>query len=350
MSLTRLREMMGVFIDIFGKENYFVEIHDHGIPEQRKIIPDLRRLADEFGLKIVAANDVHYVNLEDWDPHDALLCIQTGSKVADEKRMRYDSHQFYLKSREEMEKVFKEIPEDPPTNTSAVAEMCDVKLPFGENNYPVFHRPPELETKFEDNEVYLRQLCHEGMEARYGLKYIPESDRPKEEGEVNEEGKEEDLAHTLSNQIDYEIGVIEKTGFLDYFLIVWDFIQWARREGIPVGTGQGSGAGCIVAYLLEITDIDPIRFKLIFERFLNPERVSPPDFDIDFCMRRRSDVIDYVRQIRQGMRSQYHHLRHVRRQDGHARHCPRPRSPLLRSRPACQDGAGRTEHLLGRRL
>ena len=291
----KAREMMGVFIEIFGKENYFVEIHDHGIPEQRMIIPDLRKLADEFGLKIVAANDVHYVNLEDWDPHDALLCIQTGSKVADEKRMRYDSHQFYLKSREEMEKVFKEIPES-ITNTSAVAEMCDVKLPFGENNYPVFHRPPELETKYENNEAYLRELCHKGMKERYGLEFIPETDRPKDTGDGEEDGDDnENLALTLSNQIDYEVGVIEKTGFLDYFLIVWDFIQWARREGIPVGPGRGSGAGCLVAYLLEITDIDPIRFKLIFERFLNPERVSPPDFDIDFCMRRRGDVIDYVR-------------------------------------------------------
>jgi DNA polymerase-3 subunit alpha len=289
----KAREMMGVFIEIFGKENYFVEIHDHGIPEQRKIIPDLRKLAKEFDLKIVAANDVHYVNLEDWDPHDALLCIQTGSKVADEKRMRYDSHQFYLKSREEMEQVFKEIPES-ITNTSAVAEMCDVKLPFGENNYPVFHQPPELKSKFKDNGAYLRELCHKGMKDRYGLDFIPEDQRTEEEPEGTKDDKE-NLALTLSKQIDYEVGVIEKTGFLDYFLIVWDFIQWARNEGIPVGPGRGSGAGCLVAYLLEITDIDPIRFKLIFERFLNPERVSPPDFDIDFCMRRRGDVIEYVR-------------------------------------------------------
>ena len=295
------RKMMGVFIEIFGKENYFVEIHDHGIPEQRKIIPDLCKLAKEFDLKVVAANDVHYVNHEDWDPHDALLCIQTGSKVAEEKRMRYDSHQFYLKSREEMELVFREIP-DAIINTSAVAEMCDVKLPFGVNNYPVFHQPPELESKFKDNEDYLRHLCHIGMKDRYGLEFIPEGQRHEEEPSSQEDQdkdeveKQKDLALTLSRQIDYEVGVIEKTGFLDYFLIVWDFIQWAREEGIPVGPGRGSGAGCLVAYLLEITDIDPIRFKLIFERFLNPERVSPPDFDIDFCMRRRGRVIDYVRE------------------------------------------------------
>jgi len=283
------RKMMGQFIDIFGKENYFVEIHDHGITEQQKIIPDLRKLAEEFDLKIIAANDVHYVNADDWNPHDALLCIQTGSKVVDEKRMRYDSHQFYLKTREEMELVFGEIPES-ITNTSAVAEMCDVKLPFGENNYPVYEIPPDITGDYESNEDYLRKLCHKGMEGRYDAVYVLESDRPIE---VNEE---EDIAITLSRQIDFEISVIEKTGFLDYFLIVWDFIRWAREEKIPVGPGRGSGAGCLVAYLLDITDIDPIRFKLIFERFLNPERVSPPDFDIDFCVRRRGDVIEYVRQ------------------------------------------------------
>ncbi len=287
------RTKMGEFIEIFGKENYFVEIMDHGIQEQRKIIPDLRKLAQDFGLKTIATNDVHYVNKDDWEPHDAMLCIQTGSKVADKDRMKFENHQFYLKSREEMELAFKEIPEA-LVNTSAVAEMCDVELPFGENNYPVFHRPPELETKFENNEAYLRKLCHDGMKDRYDLDFIPEEERP-EEGEGNDGDDNENLALTLSQQIDFEIGVIEKTGFLDYFLIVWDFIQWAREQEIPVGPGRGSGAGCLVAYLLEITDIDPIRFKLIFERFLNPERVSPPDFDIDFCMRRRGDVIDYVR-------------------------------------------------------
>ena len=283
------KNMVGQFIEIFGRENYFVEIHDHGIAEQQKIIPDLRKIAKDFDLKIVAANDVHYVNAEDWNPHDALLCIQTGSKVAEEKRMRYDSRQFYLKTREEMELVFKEVPEA-ITNTSAVAEMCDVKLPFGENNYPVYEIPPELTTDYDDNEAYLLKLCQDGMQDHYNVNYVPKSDRSEDSVE------DEELAASLSRQIDFEIEVIQNTGFLDYFLIVWDFIRWAKEENIPVGPGRGSGAGCLVAYLLKITDIDPIRFKLIFERFLNPERVSPPDFDIDFCMRRREEVIDYVRE------------------------------------------------------
>ncbi len=287
--LEEAHRMVGQFIDIFGKDNYFVEIHDHGISEQQKIIPDLCKIAKEFDLKIVAANDVHYVNADDWNPHDALLCIQTGSKVADEKRMRYDSRQFYLKNREEMELVFKEVPEA-ITNTSAVAEMCDVQLPFGENNYPVYEIPPEISPSFEDNEAYLLKLCQDGMQDHYGVDYVPAGEREEEPA------ADEDLAASLSRQVDYEVGVIQNTGFLDYFLIVWDFIRWAKQENIPVGPGRGSGAGCLVAYLLKITDIDPIRFKLIFERFLNPERVSPPDFDIDFCMRRRENVIDYVRE------------------------------------------------------
>ena len=281
--------MAGQFVDILGRDNYFVEIHDHGIPEQQKIIPGLRKIAKELDLKIVAANDVHYVNANDWNPHDALLCIQTGSKVIDEKRMRYDSHQFYLKTRQEMELVFKEVPEA-ITNTSAVAEMCEVKLPFGENNYPVYEIPPEIASDFDDNETYLLQLCAEGMQDHYGTDYVPAKNR------ADEPEQDEDLGTTLSRQVDYEIGVIQNTGFLDYFLIVWDFIRWAKEEKIPVGPGRGSGAGCLVAYLLKITDIDPIRFKLIFERFLNPERVSPPDFDIDFCVRRREHVIEYVRE------------------------------------------------------
>ncbi len=285
----KARQKMGEFVEIFGRENYFVEIHDHGIQEQRKIIPGLRQLAKEFSLKTIAANDVHYVNADDWDPHDALLCIQTGSKVADEKRMRYDSRQFYLKSRDEMDLLFDEIPEA-VTNTSAVAEMCEVQLPFGENNYPVYNIPPEISSKYKENDAYLAHLCHKGLKVLYDVDYVPPAEHPEKPGE------NEDLAIRLSRQIDFELSVIQKTGFLDYFLIVWDFIRWAKEQQIPVGPGRGSGAGCLVAYLLRITDIDPIRFKLIFERFLNPERVSPPDFDIDFCMRRRGEVIEYVRE------------------------------------------------------
>ncbi|MBO93613.1 MAG: DNA polymerase III subunit alpha [Opitutales bacterium] len=282
------REALGQFVDVFGKENYFVELHNHGIPEQVKLIPDLIKLAKEFDLKVIASNDVHYVESDDWEPHDALLCIQTGAKIDDEKRMRYSGRQFYLKSREEMDVLFSEIPES-VTNVFAVAEMCEVKLPFGENNYPVFPLPAEISSKFSDNADYLQRLCLDGLQERYGLDYLGADDR--------REGDEETLkACELAERIDYELSVIDKAGFNDYFLIVADFIRWAREQKIPVGAGRGSGAGCLVAYLLGITDVDPLRFGLLFERFLNPERVSPPDFDIDFCMRRRAEVIEYVRE------------------------------------------------------
>ena len=282
------REAMAQFIDIFGKENYFVELHSHGIPEQEKLIPDLVKLAKEFDLKVIASNDVHYVNGEDWQPHDVLLCIQTGAKIDDEKRMRYSGQQFYLKSREEMEMLFSEIPES-ITNVFAVAEMCEVKLPFGENNYPVYPLPPEVSSEFFKNADYLRGLCLAGFNGHYDLDYLDPDERPSTEAEPSK-------AMELSERLDYELGVIDKTGFNDYFLIVADFIRWARENGIPVGPGRGSGAGCLVAYLLGVTDVDPLRFGLLFERFLNPERVSPPDFDIDFCMRRRPEVIEYVRE------------------------------------------------------
>ncbi len=275
------REAIARFIDIFGRENYFVEIMDHGMEEQQSLIRPLLKLAKEFSLKVVCSNDVHYVHSDDCTTHDALLCIQTGAKVDDEKRMRYPTNEFYLKTRDEMEERFREVPES-ILNTCAVAEMCELEIPFNENRYPVFELPPEIKTGKPD---YLRDLCLKGLKRRYEIDpaRLDEADDP-------------DLAKLLLERIDYELGIIEKTGFVDYFLIVWDFIDWARRQGIPVGPGRGSGAGCLVAYLLGITDIDPIRFKLLFERFLNPERVSPPDFDIDFCMRRRGEVIEYVRQ------------------------------------------------------
>lgn len=275
------REAVGKFIDIFGRENYFVEIMDHGIPEQISLIKPLLKIAHEFNLKVVCSNDVHYVHSDDCATHDALLCIQTGSKVDDEKRMRYPTQEFYLKTREEMEKQFREVPES-ILNTSAVAEMCELEIPFDENHYPVFKMAPEIKLESPD---YLRHLCNEGLKERYAFDPASPDTAP-----------DPQLAKVLVDRVDYELRIIAKTGFLDYFLIVWDFIDWARRQGIPVGPGRGSGAGCLVAYLLKITDIDPIRFKLLFERFLNPERVSPPDFDIDFCMRRRGQVIDYVRE------------------------------------------------------
>ena len=273
------RKACGRFVEIFGRENYFIEIQDHGIPEQVKIIPGLLKLAEEFNLKVIATNDVHYVCAQDHGPHDAMLCIQTGAKIEDQNRMRFDSQQFYLKSRDEMAKLFIEVPES-VTNTQLVAEMCDLTIPFpkGSERYPKYPLPPEVKT---DRAGYLRELCLGGLKDRYQLEYHTAA--------------EPGLTKTLSDRIDFELSIIAKTGFIDYFLVVWDFIAWARKQGIPVGPGRGSGAGCLVAYVLGITNLDPLRFKLLFERFLNPERVSPPDFDIDFCMRRRSEVIDYVR-------------------------------------------------------
>lgn len=302
------RKACARFVDIFGRENYFVEIQDHGIPEQIKIIPGLLKLAEEFGLKVICSNDVHYVRDSDSGPHDAMLCIQTGSKIADENRMRFTGNQFYLKSREEMEKLFIEVPES-VTNTQLVAEMCDLKIPFpkGSERYPRYPLPPEIKTKFSPSQ-YLHELCVQGMTRRYGCDFntvaqipvvaerlgkltnLPPGTKPSAP-DYSGLTKEEELAVRMG----YELAIINVTGFVDYFLVVWDFINWAKEHGVPVGPGRGSGAGCLVAYLLGITNLDPIRFKLLFERFLNPERVSPPDFDIDFCMRRREEVINYVR-------------------------------------------------------
>ncbi len=276
------RKATARFVDIFGRENYFVEVQDHGIAEQRKIIPGLLKLAQEFGLKIICTNDVHYVHASDAGSHDAMLCIQTGAKIEDEKRMRFDGTQFYLKSRAEMERLFAEVPES-VTNTQAVAEMCDLTIPFpkGSERYPKYPLPAEVTS---DRLGYLKDLCIRGLVTRYGVEFAAPA-----------KAKDPALAKVLVDRLEFELGVIAKTGFIDYFLVVWDFIDWAKKQGIPVGPGRGSGAGCLVAYLLGITNLDPLRFKLLFERFLNPERVSPPDFDIDFCMRRRGEVIDYVR-------------------------------------------------------
>ena len=279
------REALSRFIAIFGREHFFVELQDHGLPDQVKILSPLLKLASEFNLKTVCSNDVHYVEQNHWAPHDALLCIQTGTKLNDEKRLRYAAKQFYLKTHEEMAHCFREVPES-LTNTLEVAEMCDLEMPFGQNHYPVFKLSDELQKTYPDNIAYLKHLCIQGLKERYGVDYAHPSS-----------GSDTDSAQarTLIERMDYELATIAKTGFLDYFLIVWDFIDWARRRAIPVGPGRGSGAGCLVAYLLKITDIDPLRFKLLFERFLNPERISPPDFDIDFCKRRRDEVLDYVR-------------------------------------------------------
>jgi len=303
------RQACGRFVEIFGRENYFVELQDHGIPEQQKIIPGLLRLADEFGLKTVCTNDVHYINASDAGPHDTLLCIQTGAKLTDDDRFKFSGTQFYLKSREEMARVFREVP-DSVGNTQLVADMCDLAIPFpkGSERYPRYPLPLEIRSEGKTPAQYLHSLCVEGLRTRYHVDYAeiaaeppaaaalglihnrPEGEKPQPPDYSNLTREQE-----LVVRLGYEQAIIEVTGFVDYFLVVWDFIFWAKQHGIPVGPGRGSGAGCLVAYLLGITNIDPIRFGLLFERFLNPERVSPPDFDIDFCMRRRAEVIDYVR-------------------------------------------------------
>jgi DNA polymerase III subunit alpha len=262
------REKAAAWRDIFGPGNYFIELHDHGIDAQRKCNPELVRLARELDLGLVAANDVHFLERSHHESHDILICIGTGSMVLDSKRLHY-SEELYFKSPDEMAALFHELPEA-LSNTIAIAERCHFDLEFGVPKYPVFD-PPEGKTR----EAYLRELCENGLRERYGERAATDPE--------------------LAERLEYELGIIEKTGFVSYFLIVWDFIDYARRQGIPVGPGRGSAAGSLIAYVLGITDIDPLRFGLIFERFLNPERISPPDIDVDFCMNRRSEVIDYVR-------------------------------------------------------
>ncbi len=255
------------YADIFGKENYFLELQDHGIPDQRLVNQGLMRMSQETGIELVATNDVHYINAEDAVAHDILLCIQTGKKVSDENRMRYEGGQFFLKSEEEMRQLFPYALQA-LENTHKIADRCNVEIEFGVTKVPRFHVPNGY-TAWD----YLKKLCYEGLERRYS-------------GQANIE--------ELREKLDYELSVIQKMGYVDYFLIVWDFIHFARSNDIMVGPGRGSAAGSIVSYCLGITNIDPIRYNLLFERFLNSERVSMPDIDIDFCFERRQEVIDYV--------------------------------------------------------
>ena len=252
--------------DIFGKGNFFLELQDHGIPEQQNVNQQLLKMHRETGIDLVATNDVHYTLAEDAQPHDVLLCLQTGKKLADEDRMRYEGGQYYVKSPEEMERLFPYAPEA-LENTHKIAQRCHVEIEFGVTKLPKFD-VPEGYTSWE----YLNELCFRGLEERY-----------------------QPVTEELKERLNYELSTIRNMGYVDYFLIVWDFIKYARDHDIMVGPGRGSAAGSLVAYTLGITQLDPIRYDLLFERFLNPERVSMPDIDVDFCFERRQEVIDYVR-------------------------------------------------------
>ena len=251
--------------EIFGEGNFFLELQDHGIPEQGLVNQQLFKMSEETGIELVATNDIHYTYAEDAKPHDILLCIQTGKKLSDENRMRYDGGQYYVKSEEEMLRLFP-YAKQALENTQKIADRCHVEIEFGVTKLPKYD-VPDAYTSWE----YLQKLCYEGLEKRYG-----------------------DPSEELKDRLSYELETIHQMGYVDYFLIVWDFIKYAKDHGISVGPGRGSAAGSIVSYCLEITTIDPIRYQLLFERFLNPERVSMPDIDVDFCYERRQEVIDYV--------------------------------------------------------
>ncbi|MCD8196920.1 MAG: DNA polymerase III subunit alpha [Lachnospiraceae bacterium] len=251
--------------DIFGKGNFFLELQDHGIPEQKQVNQGLLRMSRELGIELVATNDVHYTYAEDEKPHEILLCLQTGKRLSDEDRMRYEGGQYFVKSPQEMAELFRYAPQA-LENTQKIADRCNVEIEFGVTKLPQYDVPDGY-TSWE----YLNKLCSEGFAERY----------PGDDG-------------TLREQLDYELSIIQTMGYVDYFLIVWDFIKFARDNGIAVGPGRGSAAGSLVSYSLGITNIDPARYQLLFERFLNPERVSMPDIDVDFCFERRQEVIDYV--------------------------------------------------------
>ena len=276
------RKACARFVDIFGRENYFVEIQDHGIAEQRKIIPGLLKLAEEFKLKVICSNDVHYVHGTDSGPHDTMLCIQTGAKIDDEKRMRFDGKEFYLKSRARWRRSSSRCRVGHEYAARRRNVRPDDSVSEGQRTLSEVSAARGGEDR--SRRLPAAALCIEGLKTRYDVDYATPA-----------KAADPALAKVLVERLDYELSIIGSTGFIDYFLVVWDFIDWAKKHGIPVGPGRGSGAGCIVAYVLWITNLDPLRFKLLFERFLNPERVSPPDFDIDFCMRRRGEVIGYVR-------------------------------------------------------
>ena len=262
----RAKQAALYYRDLFGEGNYYIELQDHGLEEDQVVLPQLIRLARETGIPMVATNDAHYITKEDAKMQSILLCIQTGKTIADADRMEFQTDEFYLKSTDEMYDLFAMVPEA-CENTNKIAEQCNFEFTFGETKLPYFKAPDGME-----NQKYFEKLCWEGLERRYP-------------GEVTD---------ALKERLSYEINVVKTMGYTNYYLIVYDFINYAKSRDIPVGPGRGSGAGSLAAYCVGITDIDPIRYNLIFERFLNPERVSMPDFDVDFCYERRQEVIDYV--------------------------------------------------------
>lgn len=262
--------------NIFGKGNFFLELQDHGISTQQYVNQQLVRMSEELNIELVATNDIHYTYAEDADAHDILLCIQTGKLVTDENRMRYEGGQYYCKSPEEMAELFSYAPQA-IENTYKIAQRCNVEIEFGVTKVPKYEVPEGY-----DSWSYLNHLCYEGLAKRYP--------------DMNADGEIDSTQgiYNIKERLEYELSVIQTMGYVDYFLIVWDYINYSRVNGIPVGPGRGSAAGSVVSYCLGITDIDPIKYSLIFERFLNPERVSMPDIDVDFCYERRQEVIDYV--------------------------------------------------------
>ena len=262
------RERSLWFNSVFGDGNYYLEIQNHGIPEQKTVIDGIVRLHDETGIPIVATNDVHYVNKEDAEIQQVLICIATNHTIGEDTGLEFHSDNFYLKSEDEMSQLFLSYP-DAIENTQKIADMCNFDFEFGNTKLPYFETPDNM-----DHFEYFKLKCFEGLHKRYG----------------------ENVGQSYIDRLNYELETVEKMGYTDYYLIVWDFVAFAKSNGIPVGPGRGSGAGSLAAYCIGITDLDPIKYDLIFERFLNPERVSMPDFDIDFCYERRQEVIDYVTQ------------------------------------------------------
>ena len=265
-AITSALRLLLWYRDLFGEGNYYIELQDHGLEEDNIVLPQLIKLARETGIPMAATNDSHYLRKEDAKMQAILLCIQTGKTMQDADRMEFQTDEFYVKTTDEMYDLFAMVP-DACANTQIIADQCNFDFEFGNTKIPYYKAPGGM-----DNQAFFEKLCWEGLERRYGSD-VPQANR---------------------DRLNYEISVIKTMGYTNYYLIVWDYVNYAKSQGIPVGPGRGSGAGSIAAYSVGITDIDPIRYNLIFERFLNPERVSMPDFDVDFCYERRQEVIDYV--------------------------------------------------------